>query len=509
MTSSASNAHCRSHTALRPVSWRPRRLILGLALAVTLLGGCRVVGPTYSKPPAVGLAPEFKEPGPTTFKKTDGWKAAQPGDQSLRGKWWESFNDSQLNALEEQIDLANQTLKAADANFRTARAAIGFYRANEAPTLSVGPVVGAVRNSAHQPYFNAANANNGVGDFVLPVDFSYEVDLWGSIRRSVTAAKEQAQASDSDLESARLSLHAELAIDYFDLRADDAQKKLLDDTVQAYREALQLTEDRYNGGAAPLSDVTQARTQLQTAEVQDSDVTIQRAQYEHAIGVLTGQAPAALTLAAEPVTVNPPAIPVIPGALPSQLLERRPDIAGSERRMAAANEQIGIAQAAFYPTLNLSAQGGLIGTSLVNIFSWPSRFFAVGPVLSQTLYDHGRRRASSDIALAQYDATVANYQQATLAAFQQVEDSLAALRVLETEAEQQRASTESAQQSLDLFKTRYEGGVDTYLQVVTSQTTALVNQRNDIEIMRRRLEASILLIKALGGGWTTAQLPTL
>jgi NodT family efflux transporter outer membrane factor (OMF) lipoprotein len=487
---------------------RATAAIASLALAA-LLGGCRMVGPNYVKPPAAVLAPEFREAGPTSFKEMDGWKAAQPSDQALHGKWWESFTDPQLNALEEEIDPANQTLKAADANFRAARANIAFFRANQAPTLSIGPGVSGVRDSANQPYFNAANANIGLGSFVLPLDMTYEVDLWGRIRRSVSAAREQAQASGADLENARLSLHAELAIDYFNLRADDAQKKLLDDTVQAYRDALQLTEDRYNGGASPLSDVTQARTQLQTAEVQDSDVTLQRAQFEHAIAVLTGQAPAALTLGAEPVTVKPPVIPVIPGALPSQLLERRPDIAVDERRMAAANEQIGIAQAAFYPALDLSAQGGFLGTSLVNVFTWPSRFFAVGPSLNETLYDHGRRRANSDIALAEYDATVANYRQTTLSAFQEVEDNLAALRVLETEAEQQRAATESAQQSLDLFKTRYEGGVDTYLQVITSQTTALANQRNEIEIMRRRLEASILLIKALGGGWTTAQLPKL
>jgi len=488
-----------------------RGLIACVALGAALLGGCRVVGPNYSRPPAAALAPEFKEPGPGTFKQSDGWKAAEPSDQAMRGKWWESFNDPQLSALEEQIDPANQTLKAADANFRAARAGIGLYRANQAPTLSVGPFAGAVRDSANQPYAGsvAAQGGQGEGDFLLPLDLSYEVDLWGRIHRSVAAARETAQAAAADLETARLSLHAELATDYFGLRADDAQKKLLDDTVQAYREALQLTEDRYNGGAAPLSDVTQARTQLEAALVQDSDITIERAQYEHAIAVLTGQAPAALTLAATPVTVNPPTIPVVPGALPSQLLERRPDIAGDERRMAAANEQIGIAQAAFYPALDLSASAGLNGTSLINLFSVASRFFAVGPTLNQTIYDHGRRRAGSDIAIAQYDATVANYRQTTLAAFQQVEDSLAALRVLETEAEQQRAATESAQRSLDLFKIRYEGGLDTYLQVVTSQTTALANQRNDIEIARRRLETSILLIKALGGGWTAAQLPKL
>jgi NodT family efflux transporter outer membrane factor (OMF) lipoprotein len=455
--------------------------------------------------------PEFKEPGPTSFKESDGWKAAQPGDQALRGKWWENFNDPQLNSLEEQIDPANQTLKAADADFRAARAAIGLYRANEAPTLSIGPTAGAVRQSANEPYAGSTAIAGGPGEggFLLPLDLSYEVDLWGRIRRSVTAAKERAQAVDADLETARLSLHAELAIDYFGLRADDAQKKLLDDTVATYQQALQLTQDRYDGGAAPLSDVSQARTQLQTAEVQDSDVTIQRAQYEHAIAVLTGQAPAALTLVPEPVTISPPTIPVIPGALPSQLLERRPDIAADERSMAAENEQIGIAQAAYYPALDLSAAVGLSGTSLLNLFALPSRFFAVGPTLNETIYDHGRRHAASDIALAQYDAAVANYRQTTLTAFQQVEDSLAALHVLETEADQQRAATESAQQSVDLFKTRYEGGVDTYLQVVTSQTTALANQRNDIEITRRRLDASVLLIKALGGGWTTAQLPKL
>jgi NodT family efflux transporter outer membrane factor (OMF) lipoprotein len=490
---------------------RARYHAVALLAVCLLLSGCHPVGPNYSKPPAVGLAPEFKESGPTAYKEVDGWKAAQPSDQTLKGKWWEAFNDPQLNALEEKIDPANQTLKAAEANFRAARASIGLYRANLAPTLSVGPGVGALRDSVNQPYAGGAitAGGQGEGSFLLPIDLSYEVDLWGRIRRSITAAREQAQASAADLETARLSLHAELAIDYFNLRSADGQKKLLDDTVAAYQQALQLTEDRYNGGASPLSDVTQARTQLQTAQVQDTDVDVQRAQYEHAIAVLTGQAPAAVTLVATPVTVEAPAIPAIPGALPSQLLERRPDIAGDERRMAAANEQIGIAQGAFYPTLDISAQAGFNGTSLLNLFTWPSRFFAVGPVLNETIYDHGRRRAQSDIVLAQYDATVADYRQTTLTAFQQVEDNLAALRVLETEAAQQRAATDSAQQSLDLFKIRYEGGVDTYLQVVTSQTIALQNQRNEIDITRRRLEASVLLIKALGGGWTTAQLPKL
>src|SRR6266851_181375 len=477
------------------------------ALVCALLSGC-MVGPKYTRP-AAPLAPEFKEATPESFKEMSGWKVAQPSDQTLRGKWWELFNDSQLNALEEQVDPANQTLKAAEANFRTARANIRFNRANQAPTLSVNPSIGAVRDSANQPYFNKANTNNGSGSFTLPIDLGYEVDLWGRIRRSVTAAREQAKASAADMETARLSLHAELAIDYFSLRSADGQKKLLDETVKAYQDALQLTQDRYDRGAAPLSDVAQARTQLQSAQVQDTDLGIQRAEFEHAIAVLIGKPPAQLSIVSAPVTVQQPALPGVPGALPSQLLERRPDIAAEERRMAAANEQIGIAQAAFYPTLGLSASAGFTGTSVLNWFNWPSRFFAVGPVLSQTIFDHGRRRASSDIVRAQYDATVADYRQASLTAFQQVEDNLAALRLLETEAQQQHAATESALQSLDLFQTRYEGGVDTYLQVITWQTSALQNERNDIDITRQRLEASVLLIKALGGGWDVQQLPRL
>jgi NodT family efflux transporter outer membrane factor (OMF) lipoprotein len=465
-----------------------------------------MVGPKYTRPVAP-LAPEFKEATPESFKEVNGWKVAQPSDQLMRGKWWELFDDQQLNTLEEQIDPANQTLKAADANFRAARAAIRINRSNEAPTLAVNPAIGAVRDSANQPYFNKTAANNGTGSFTLPIDLDYEVDLWGRIRRGVTAARETAQASAADMETARLSLHAELAINYFNLRSADAQKKLLDETVKAYQEALQLTQDRYDGGASPLSDVAQARTQLQTAQVQNTEIDIQRAQYEHAIAVLIGKPPAELTIAPSPVTVQQPAIPAIPGALPSQLLERRPDIAADERRMAAANEEIGIAQAAFYPTLSLSAIAGFTGTSVLNWFDWPSRFFAVGPMLSQTVFDHGRRRATSDVVLAQYDATVAGYRQTSLTAFQQVEDNLAALRVLETEAQQQRAATQSAQESLGLFKTRYEGGVDTYLQVITWQTSALENERNDIDIMRRQLEASVLLIKALGGGWDVQHLP--
>jgi NodT family efflux transporter outer membrane factor (OMF) lipoprotein len=476
-----------------------------LSMATILLAGC-MVGPNYVKP-STPMAPAFKEQVPGSSTANDGWKPAQPGDQTPRGNWWEIYDDPQLNGLEAQIDSANQTLKIAEANFRQARTAIRFNRASEAPTIGVAPNISTVRDSANQPYFPESEANNGGGDFTLPVDLSWEIDLWGRIRRSVTAAKEEAQASAADMAAVQLSLQAELAYDYFELRSDDAKKKLLDDTVQAYGKALQLTENRYEGGAAPKSDVAQARTQLKDAQVLDTDITVERAQYEHAIAILIGKPPANFTLPPSPIDLHTPAIPAIPQVLPSELLERRPDIAASERRMAAANEQIGIAQAAYYPTLNLSALAGLQGTSALNWFNWPSRFWAVGPSLSETLFDAGRRRATKESAVAAYDANIANYRQTTLTAFQQVEDNLAVLRILAGESQQQRDATAAAEETLRLFENRYAGGVDTYLQVVTSQTTALSNERNDIDIRRRQLDASVLLIKALGGDWNINKLP--
>jgi NodT family efflux transporter outer membrane factor (OMF) lipoprotein len=473
--------------------------------SILLVTGCKV-GPAYTRPSAP-LAPAFKEAPPDTFKSDSEWKPAQPGDAQLKGDWWTPFDDAQLNSLETQIEPANQSLKQAEANFRAARAAIQASRAAEAPTITTGPSVGAVRDSANQPYFNSKLENEGEGSFQLPLDLNYEIDLWGRARRTVAQAREQAQASAADLETARLSLHSEVAIDYFNLRAADAQEHLMQDTVSAFQKALQLTQDRYDGSVAPLSDVTQARTQLQAAQVQATDIHIQRQNYEHAIAELIGKPPAAFALAPDPITANPPTLPVIPPALPSQLLERRPDIASSERSMAAANEQIGIAKAAFYPTLSLSAAAGFAGTSVLNWLAWPSRLFAVGSTLSQTIFDNGRRRAASSVVRAQYDREVANYRQTILTAFQQVEDSLNALHNLEHEAKQQHDATTSGQQSLDLFNTRYEGGVDTYLQVVTWETALLRNQQNEIEISRRRFEASVLLIKALGGGWSTASLP--
>jgi NodT family efflux transporter outer membrane factor (OMF) lipoprotein len=485
--------------------WNQALAAQAATVAALLLSGC-TVGPNYKRPSAP-MAPGYKEAPPASFKAQDGWKVIQPSDAQIKGNWWELFDDPQLNSLEAKVDGANQTLKIADANYRAAHANVGIYRSFEAPTIGVAPSISAVRDSAHQPYLSPTIVNGGEGNFTLPLELNYEIDLWGRIHRQVTAAREQAQVSAADLANTRLSLHAELAIDYMEVRSADAQIQLLRDTVKAYTDAVNLTKDRFEGGASPLSDLTQARTQLDSARVLETDISVTRAQYEHAIAILIGVPPAQFSLPSKPLNLEPPKMPDIPGTVPSELLERRPDIASSERQMAAANEQIGIAQAAFYPTLSLSAVAGLQGTSALNWFTWPSRFWAVGPTFSETLFDAGRRRAVRTVASANYDGTVASYRQTTLTAFQQVEDNLAALRILETEAQQQHESTDSATQSLDLSQIRYEGGADTYLQVITWQTAALNNERNDIDIMRRRMEASVILIKALGGGWSTGQLP--
>lgn len=477
------------------------RLTLALIFAL-MLGGC-MVGPKYVKPDTPMTA-AFKEAGPDSFKETKDWKFAQPGAPSLPAKWWETFNDPQLTALEQQAIDGNQDLKIAEARFRQARALIRFNRASEFPTISTNPSVASLRDSANQPYFPLQP--NATGQFVLPFDLNYEIDLWGRVRRTVNASREEAQAVAADLATATLSIQTELAYDYFELRAADAQKQLLDDTVKAYADALQLTENRFEGGASPKSDVAQAKTQLDTARAQQTDIEVQRSQYEHAIATLIGKPPAAFTLAAMPLH---PELPAIPVGLPSQLLERRPDIAAAERRVEEANEQIGIARAAFFPTVTLGASAGFEGSSILNWLNWPSRFWAVGPSLAETLFDAGRRHAGSDAAIAGYDASVSAYRQTTLTAFQQVEDNLAALRILEHEEGQQREAVASAEESLQIFINRYQGGVDNYLQVITAQTIALTNQRNEIDIQRRRMDASVLLIKAIGGGWSVKDLPSL
>ncbi len=471
------------------------RRTVGLAgLAVLLLGGC-MVGPDYAKP-SVPMTPAFKE--------GEGWKTAQPSDHLPRGQWWTILEDPDLHALEEQVAGANQNLKIAEARLREARAMVRFNRAGLFPTISTTLGPSFVRDSGNRPFLSPSIGTGSSGDVLLSLDMSYEVDLWGRVRRTVAAARAEAQATAADLETARLSLQAELALDYFELRAADAQKQLLDETVKAFEAALQLTKNRFEGGAAPRSDVAQAQTQLDTTRAQATDVTVQRAQLEHAIATLIGQPPAAFSLPPRPLDTRPPDIP--PG-LPSQLLERRPDIAAAERRVAEANEQIGIAKAAYYPTVMLNASLGVEGTSFGNLLNASSLLWSVGASITQTIFDGGRRRATSDAVRASYEATVAAYRQTTLTAFQQVEDNLAALRILEQEAEQQRRAVESAQLSLQLFNNRYRGGVDNYLQVITAQTVTLANQRTEIDILRRRMGASVLLVKALGGGWDVADLP--
>ena len=341
---------------------------------------------------------------------------------------------------------------------------------------------------------------------ILPFDLSYEVDAWGRIHLTVQAAAANAQASAADLETARLSVHAELAVDYFLLRGLDAQKQLLDSTVAQYRKALELTTNRYNGGLAARVEVTQAETQLESTEAQEMDIGVQRAQFEHAIATLLGQPASTFSIPVSPLRTPPPEIPV---GLPSDLLQRRPDIAAAERRVAAANANIGLAKTAYYPTLTLSAVAGLEGSSITNWFAWPSHFFAVGPQLLETLYDAGRRHAFTDQAWAAYDADVALYRQNVLTAFQEVEDNIAGLRILDQEGRKQNEAVQSAEHSLALSTHRYKGGLVTYLEVTTAQSAALSNQRTAVDILTRRMNSTVLLIKALGGGWDVSQLPEL
>jgi NodT family efflux transporter outer membrane factor (OMF) lipoprotein len=470
-----------------------------------LISGC-MVGPKYVKP-SVPMAPGYKEAGADAYKENSNWQVAQPSDAAQRGDWWTIFGDTELNILEPQVAENNQDLKAADARFREARALIRFSHASLFPTVGVAPSAGGVRESSNQPYFNLNNAQgNGTGVIQLPVDLNYEVDVWGRVRRTVSAAREEAQASAGDRQTVLLSLQAELAIDYFEARSADAQEKLLNDTVKDFEEAFRITTNRFEGGVAPKSDVDQAQTQLEAAKVLARDITLQRAQFEHAIAILLGKPPASFALPTVPLDARPP---MIPTGLPSELLERRPDIAAAERRVAEANDRIGIARAAFYPTISLNGSIGVEGTSFANLFDPASLLWSLGPTLSQTVFDAGRRAAVSEQANASYDETVANYRQTTLTAFQQVEDNLVALRVLDQEAGHQHQATLAAQSAEQIFNNRYVGGLDTYLQVVTAQTTELNNERNDIDIMRRQMDASVLLIKALGGGWSVANLPKL
>lgn len=486
---------------------KERNLIFSAALAgaALALSGCHV-GPKYVAP-TMPAPPAYKELGPDAFKETAEWQHAHPEDTIPRGAWWTLFGDAQLSALETQVETANQTLREADANLRAARAEIRVRNGDRFPTIGVAPSTTGGRFNRNQSYFNPAPAYSVSSNVQFPFQLSYEADLWGQVRRNIDAGKEEAQASFADRVNILLSLQTELAMYYFELRTADTQQRLLNDTVAQYENALRITTNRYEGGISVKSDVTQAQTQLQAARVQASDVAVQRAQYEHAIANLIGKSPADLSIPFSPLPsdTTPPRIPT---GLPSQLLERRPDIAASERRAKEGNEAIGIAQAAFYPSIVLGGAVGYQSTASVqSLFSPSNVVYSLGPGLAYTFFDGGRRRGVKEEAVAQFERNSADYKQTVLTAFQQVEDNLVALRVLSTEAEQQRAATAAALESQRIFNNRYVGGVDTYLQVITAQTTALNNERNEIDILRRRMDATVMLVKALGGGWDRTQLP--
>jgi NodT family efflux transporter outer membrane factor (OMF) lipoprotein len=446
----------------------------------------------------------FKAELPSNVGPGENWTIAIPNETVPRGQWWKLFGDHRLDALENQLSVSNNNLVVADARLREARAALRFSRASLYPTLGLSPNVGDVRSSANQPYFNKALANDGTGVYTFPIELSYEVDLWGRVRRSVNSVEDQMQAEKGDLEVARLSLAAELARDYFDLRSVDLQLALLRQTITAYEKALHLTELRYEGGASPRAEMEQAKTQLASAKVQETDTLILRQTTENAIAVLIGENPSVFKI--ESYYGYHIVLPRIPVVLPANLLEGRPDVAAAERRMAATNEQLGIAKAACYPAITLSAQAGFESVTPSTWFIWPSRFWALGATVSEVIFDGGRRKAASEAARANYDAVVAVYRQTTLTAFEEVEDNLIELSVLEKEAGEQKAATDSAEETLKLFTKRYNDDVDTYLQVVTSQTAALENERNQIEISRRQMDDCVLLVKAVGGGWNTNEL---
>ena len=481
--------------SVRPLTSDVRRPFLDLFVSLLLLSGC-AVGPRYSKP-TVSPPPGYKEVPPD-------WKSAQPNDQIARGKWWEIFQDTQLNSLEEQINVSNQNLKAVEAQFRQARALVRFNRAAYYPTVTAGASAEREHLSQHRPLVSSSTQTNAT-DLVIPFDVSYEADVFGRVRHTVEAARSSAQASAADLESVSLSLHAELAVDYFQMRTLDAEEQLLNSNVTAFERALELTQNRYKGGVASAVDVAQAQTQLENTRTQAIDVLIQRAQNEHAIAALTGQP--ASTFSISPVAWNTPP-PAIPPGLPSDLLERRPDIAAAERRVAAANAQVGEARAAYFPVFSLTGSGGFESSSIATLIQGPSGFLTAGASAAMTAFDVGRRRALSEQARAAYDESEANYRQTVLTALREVEDNLATSRILNDEAKAQQAAVAAAKHSLDLSTNRYKGGVVSYLEVTTAQSTALADERAAVDILRRRMTASVSLIKALGGGWNSSSLPS-
>ncbi len=499
----------RNYGARKIMSSLRRCAGICLAIVLCLLAGC-MVGPEYKTPTAT-VPPAYKELTPADYKTTDGWKVAEPKDDALRGKWWEIFNEPELNALEEKVNVSNQNIASSAASFLAARAMVKEARTQLFPTVSTNPSITVQRSSAST---SGGGSGSGTGstssrgtitDYTLPFDATWQPDLFGRVRNTVRAAAYGAQASAADLENVRLTIQAELAADYFQLHGQDALKQLLDSTVIAYQESLKLTTALYETGIDSDESVAQAETQLEATQAQDTAIGIQRAEFEHAIAMLSGQPASTFSIPVEPLKANPPAIPI---GVPSQLLERRPDIAAAERLVAQANAQIGIARAAYYPTITLSGSAGLESTAITTWFTWPSRFFSIGPAAAETIFDAGLRRATVEQFRAQYDETVANYRQAVLTGFQQVEDNLASLRILSVEIQQQGAAVKSAERTLTLAMDRYKLGIDPYLNVVTAQAALLSNQQLEVNLRIQQMTASGGLIEALGGGWDASQIPS-
>ncbi|NYF78976.1 efflux transporter outer membrane subunit [Granulicella arctica] len=480
-------------------------------LAALLLGGCRI-GPKYTVPPATAQAPpaSYKE-SPTQFTDTDtnsnAWKVAQPGDAMLRGKWWEIYNEPELNTLEEQLNINNQNIKQFFENFMAARTLITQARAQLYPTASVGPTYSRSRSSANTSNTGTTGTSGGKETSLteLPLDVSWEPDLWGKVRNTIREQQYSAQLSAADLENERLTEQASLAEYFFELRGQDALVQIYDETIAADKKSLDYTQAQYDTGVGDRISVVEAQNTLQNAQAAAINLGVARAQYEHAIAMLIGTPASGFSIPVRPLLKTAPAIPI---GVPSQLLERRPDIAASERTMASANAQIGVATAAFYPTLTLSASGGFESSTFKHLLDWPSRFWSIGPSVSETVFDAGLRRATVNQYISTYNADVAGYRQTILTAFQQVEDYLAAVRILQQQIQQQELAMKSAQEFVDLEMSRYQTGIDPYVDVVTAQTTLLTDRQTLATLHVQQMTASVQLIAALGGGWDASQLPT-
>ena len=482
--------------------WRLSTALSALTVTVfcTMLAGSNV-GPKYL-PPTMTAPQAYKE-SPEQFKETDGWAVAQPQDAALRGKWWEIYNEPELNALEDQLNIDNQNIRQAFENFMEARALVREARSHYFPTVSVGGSY--TRSQTSSNVGSSASGGEQTQVFSFPADVSWEPDLWGKVRNTVRASQYTAQLTAADLENERLTEQASLAQYFFEIRGQDALQQILNDTVEADKNALEIIRSAYDTGVADQISVVEAQTTLESAQSAAINIGIARAQYEHAIALLIGKPASTLSIPVEPRTSAPPPIPV---GLPSQLLERRPDVAAAERNMAAANAQIRVAYTAYYPALTLSATGGMESSAIKNILDWPSRFWSVGPSVSETVYDGGLRRATVNQYIATYNANVAAYRQSVLTAFQQVEDSLAAIRLLSQQVRHQREAVNSAQIFVKLELGRYETGIDPYIDVITAQTTLLANQQTLTNLQVQEMTASVQLIEALGGGWDRSQLPT-